>query len=146
MLTSVDLREAESTFYWVWVLYALSQVQLTAMSLNTSPMVLSEMLYSTHSSPGLGLDSNSSPVFWDLDLRPVDSDLDLRPVDLDLKPPELNLIFKVFLNFSLIEIPDSQSEILNPLAEMKLLLTLNSQAAKCFICCVLGSEWDHKHL
>ena len=31
------------------------------------------------------------------------------------------------------------------LTEMKLLLTLNTTAAKCFNCCVLYSEWDHKH-
>ena len=30
--------------------------------------------------PGLGFESDSSPVFWDSDLRPVD----LRPMDLDL--------------------------------------------------------------
>jgi len=34
----------------------------------------------------------------------------------------------------------------HPLTEMKLVLTLNSLAAKCFICFVLGSEWDHKYL
>jgi len=37
-------------------------------------------------------------------------------------------------------------DISRPLTEMKLLVTLNSQAAKRFICCVLCSEWDHKHL
>ena len=41
-----------------------------------------------HLKPGLGLQSDSSPVFWDskldLDLRPVDLDLDLRPMDSDL--------------------------------------------------------------
>jgi len=66
----------------------------------------------------------------DLNLRPVDLDLDLdlRPMDLDLTPPDLRLgldtsrldffdfldmIFKVFLQFSLMGNPDSQSEILN---------------------------------
>jgi len=45
------------------------------------------------------LESDSSPVFWelDLDLRPVDSDLDLDlrtvDLDLDLTHPDLNLIF-----------------------------------------------------
>ena len=34
--------------------------------------------------PGLGLESDSSPVFWDSDLRPVDLALDLLPMDLDL--------------------------------------------------------------
>ena len=55
------------------------------------------------------------PVDKDLNLRPVDLNSDLRPMDLDLTYPDLNLIFKVFLNFSLIESPDSQSEILNHL-------------------------------
>ena len=62
-------------------------------------------------------DLDSSPIFWDLDLRPVD--LNLRPMDLDLTHLDLNLgvlylnentlIFQVFFNFSLIESPDSQS-------------------------------------
>jgi len=76
-------------------------------------------------------DLDSSPVFWDVDLRPVDSDLDLdlRPMDLDLDldftPSDVRLgldtsglkldIFKVFLHFSLTENPDSQLEILNHL-------------------------------
>jgi len=62
-----------------------------------------------------GLESH----FLELDLRPVDSDLDLdlRPMDLDLDLTHLNLnlIFKVFLHFSLMENPDSQSEILSHL-------------------------------
>jgi len=55
-------------------------------------------------------DLDSSPIrvpfFWDLDL-------DLRPVDLDLDltPPDLRL----GLDISLMENPDSQSEILNHL-------------------------------
>ena len=50
------------------------------LSQGTEVATSSEMSYS---SPGLGLESDSSPVFWDLDsdLRPVDSDL-----DLDLRP------------------------------------------------------------
>jgi len=36
----------------------------------------------------VGLESDSSPIFWDLDL---DLDLDLRPVDLDLRPVYLDL-------------------------------------------------------
>jgi len=39
----------------------------------------------------------------------------LLDLDLDLTHPDLNLIFKVFLQFSLRETPDSQSEILNHL-------------------------------
>jgi len=50
----------------------------------------------------------------DMDLRPVDSDFDLD-LDLDLTPPDLNLKFKVFLHFWLLENSDSQSEILNRL-------------------------------
>jgi len=38
--------------------------------------------------------------------------LDFRPVDLDLTHLDLNLIFKVFLHFSLMENPDSQSKFL----------------------------------
>jgi len=60
-------------------------------------------------------DLDSSPVFWDLDLRPVDSVLDLvlRLMDLDLIHPDLNLFSRYFLHFSLMENPNSQSEILN---------------------------------
>ena len=55
----------------------------------------------SYSSPGLGLESDSRPVFWDLDLRPMDLDLDL---DLDLTHQDCSLgvlnentlIFKVF--------------------------------------------------
>jgi len=34
----------------------------------------------------------------------------------------------------------------HPLTKIKLLLTLNSKAAKCCICCVLCSELNHKRL
>jgi len=36
-------------------------------------------------------------------------------MDMDMTHPDLNLIFKVFLHFSLMENPDSQSQILNHL-------------------------------
>ena len=54
-----------------------------------------------YSSPGLGLESDLSPVSWDLDLdlRAVDLDLDLTHLDLNLGVLYLNentLIFKVF--------------------------------------------------
>ena len=48
----------------------------------------------SNSKPGLGLESDSSPVLWDsdLDLRPVDLDLTIsKAADLDLEKENLDL-------------------------------------------------------
>jgi len=56
-----------------------------------------------------GLESDSSPVFWDLDL-------DLWPMDLHLTHPDLNFdFFQGIFTFGLMENPDSQSEIVSHL-------------------------------
>jgi len=66
-------------------------------------------------------DLDSSPTWvpffgtWAWDLWTWIRAWHLRTWDLDLTHPDLNLIFKVFLHFSLMENPDSQSEILNHL-------------------------------